>query len=285
MKSFITLLTRYARLIRFSHSVFALPFAFASILLVSKYFQIRPIKILWISIAMISARSAAMAFNRLIDSKVDSLNPRTQNREIPRGIIGWKGALTLALFSSLLFIYSAFQLNILCALLSFPTLVLFIFYPYTKRFTWLSHLFLGLSLGLAPLGAWLAFTESLQGPILLLGLGVLFWVAGFDIIYSTQDIAFDKTHGLFSIPVQFGIQKGLKTAMIFHGIALSFLIWTGILFHLSFVYFLGCSLIGAIMLYEHSLVNSNDLSKVQSAFNANGWISILYLVSTWIGLR
>ncbi len=284
MKSFITILTRYARLIRFSHSIFALPFAFASVLLVSKYFQIRSIKILWILIAMISARSAAMAFNRMIDSKIDALNPRTVKREIPQGIISWKGALTLAVSSSLLFIYSTFQLNILCAILSLPTLILFIFYPYTKRFTWLSHLFLGLSLGLAPLGAWVAFTESLQGPILLLGLSVLFWVAGFDIIYSTQDVEFDKSQGLFSIPAQFGIQKGLKIAMIFHGIALSLLIWTGILFHLSFAYFLGCSFIGAIMLYEHSLVNPTDLSKVQTAFNANGWISLLYLVSTWMGL-
>lgn len=285
MKRFTDTISKYARLIRFSHSIFALPFAFAGVLLASKYFEIAPVKIFWILSAMISGRSSAMALNRIIDQKIDGLNPRTSQREIPQGIISFKKALVFTGCCSGLFIYCAFQLNLVCGFLSIPVLALFLFYPYTKRLTWTSHLFLGLSLGLAPLGAWLAFSGTLQGPILLLGLAVLFWVAGFDIIYATQDIAFDKAHHLFSIPVRFGLIQSLKIAMVFHGISLSLLVWTGILFHLAFPYYIGCAVIAGAMLYEHSMVSAHNLSKVQRAFNTNGWISLFYLFSTWMGIR
>jgi 4-hydroxybenzoate polyprenyltransferase len=234
---------------------------------------------------MVAGRSAAMGINRILDSEIDALNPRTKMREIPQGVISLPSASLFVLFCAVIFISAAFQLNMVCGILSFPVLALFIVYPLTKRFTWTTHLCLGLCLGLAPLGVWIAISGQLQGPIILLGLGVLFWVSGFDIIYACQDFNFDSTQNLFSIPKRFGIARALRIALFFHGISLGLLIWVGISFHLNFLYFIGCCIIAAIMLYEHNLISPNNLSKVQAAFNANGWISVTYLVSTWLGQR
>ena len=282
---FLNTLLAYGRMIRFSHSIFALPFAISGILLVSRYYPITPLKIIWIVIAMIAGRSAAMGINRILDYKIDSLNPRTKMREIPQGVISLPGALLFISICAILFVFAAFQLNMVCGILSVPVLALFIFYPCTKRFTWTTHLYLGLCLGLAPLGVWIAISGQLQGPIILLGLGVLFWVSGFDIIYACQDFNFDSTHDLFSIPKRFGLARALRIALFFHGISLGLLIWVGISFHLNFLYFLGCCIIAAVMLYEHSLVSPENLSKAQAAFNANGWISVIYLLSIWAGQR
>lgn len=285
MKKFFNTLLAYGRMIRLSHSIFALPFALSGLLLVSKYYPATLTKILWIILAMIAGRSAAMAINRIVDRKTDSLNPRTKMREIPQSIISISGALLFVSICMILFVFAAFNLNPVCGILSVPTLLLFLFYPYTKRFTWTTHLCLGLCLGLAPLGAWLAIAGTLQGPILLLGLGVLFWVAGFDIIYACQDFDFDSANGLSSIPQRFGIAKALRLALIFHAISLGLLLWVGISFHLNLFYFIGCCMIAGIMLYEHNLVNPHNLSKVQAAFNANGWISMIYLLAIWAGQR
>lgn len=285
MKKLLDTVLNYGRMIRFSHNVFALPFALASVLLVSQYYSLTYNKIFWILLAMISGRSAAMALNRIIDIHIDKLNPRTKMRELPTGVISIQHANLFALFSILIFILSAIQLNWLCALLSIPALGFFILYPYTKRFTWVTHFVLGACLALAPLGAWIAIAETLQGPVILLGLAVLFWVSGFDIIYAAQDLEFDLSQELFSIPKRFGLEKALKMAVIFHGITIGLLIWVGISFHLNYFYFVGCVLIAGIMLYEHSLVSSDDVSKAQKAFNANGWIGILYLLAVWVGIR
>ncbi|MBI1883595.1 MAG: UbiA family prenyltransferase [Chlamydiae bacterium] len=277
--------THYLRMIRFSHSLFALPFAISAVVLVHPYYPVTLSKILWILLAMISARSAAMAFNRITDADIDLKNPRTQEREIPKGIISKKNASFFSMLSSFIFIFSAFQLNQACGILSFPVLMLFLIYPHTKRFTWLSHFFLGLSLGISPLGVWLAISNGLQGPIILLSLGIIFWVAGFDILYACQDIQFDRDHHLFSIPQRFGLQKALRIAILLHGLSLGLLMWTGISFKLNFFYFIGCSVIGFVILYEHSLVKPQDLSKAQRAFQMNGYIGILYLLAIWIGTR
>lgn len=275
---------RYGRMIRFSHSVFALPFTLSGVLLVAQYHSLTLSQMVWILVAMVLGRSSAMGINRIVDRELDARNPRTQAREIPKGVISLKSASLFTLVCMVLFVMAAFQLNSLCGILSLPVLALFVFYPYTKRFTWMSHFILGLSLGLAPLGAWLAIAGSLQGPIILLGLSVLFWVAGFDIIYACQDAEFDQKANLYSIPVRFGIEKSLRLAIIFHGVTVACLIWVGISFRLNGYYYLGCLLVAVLLLFEHSLVHPNDLSRVQRAFNLNGWMSVLYLIAVWMGI-
>ncbi|MBI1870849.1 MAG: 4-hydroxybenzoate octaprenyltransferase [Chlamydiae bacterium] len=278
-------LVHYARLIRLSHSVFALPFALSTLILVHPYHEVTLHKIIWILIAMVSARSAAMGFNRIIDREIDKKNPRTSQRELPQGIVTLQGAFLFTILCAIIFIFSAFKLNAACGLLSIPTLILFFFYPYAKRLTWTCHLFLGLSLALSPIGVWLAIANSLQGPVLLLSLGVLFWVSGFDVIYACQDLEFDQTHHLLSIPQKFGIPKALTLAMIFHGLTISCFIWVGISFKLNLFYFMGCGIISIAMLYQHYLISPKDLSRVEKAFNTNGTIGFIYLLAIWMGMR
>jgi 4-hydroxybenzoate polyprenyltransferase len=284
MKKFIDTLINFGRMIRFSHSIFALPFALSAVLLVSRFYTIRWINLIWIISAMVAARSTAMALNRIIDREVDRINPRTRAREIPQGIISPSKAWAFTGICTVIFVFSAFQLNFLCGILSLPVLALFILYPYSKRFTWTCHFILGLCLALAPLGAWLSFSNYLQGPILLLGLGVFFWVTGFDILYAIMDLEFDKAHQIQSIPARFGLEKSLKLAMIFHGITIACFFWVGFAFKLNVFYFLGCVLIAGIMLYEHRLMDPADIQKMQKAFNTNGYIGLIYLLSIGLGL-
>jgi len=278
-------LSNYAGLVRFSHTVFALPFALASVALAWPSHPLTLRVFLWILVAMVGARSAAMGFNRLADRHFDTLNPRTQNWELPQGKVKVWEAILLTVAASLVFLIAAFQLNIVCFVLSPLALAIVFFYSLTKRFTWASHLFLGLALSLAPMGAWLAVSGS---PIDLtelvipffLGLGVLFWLAGFDVIYSLQDHEFDRHQGLHSIPVRFGVARALKLSTFFHLCTVFFLGLVGLTARMGLVYWLGFAAITVILFWEHRIVKPNDLSRIGRAFfEFNAYVSIGYLLA------
>jgi 4-hydroxybenzoate polyprenyltransferase len=278
-------LSNYARLVRFSHTVFALPFALASVALAWPSHPVTLRVFLWILVAMVGARSAAMGFNRLADRHFDALNPRTQNWELPQGKVKVWEAILLTVAASLVFLIAAFQLNIVCFVLSPLALAIVFFYSLTKRFTCASHLFLGLALSLAPMGAWLAVSGS---PIDLtelvipffLGLGVLFWLAGFDVIYSLQDHEFDRHQGLHSIPVRFGVARALKLSTFFHLCTVFFLGLVGLTARMGLVYWLGFAAITVILFWEHRIVKPNDLSRIGRAFfEFNAYVSIGYLLA------
>ena len=276
----------YASLVRFSHTVFALPFAFASLVLAWPSHPITLRSILWILVAMVGARTAAMGFNRLADRKFDALNPRTQSWELPKGTVKtWEAGL-LTIVASIIFVLGAYQLNWTCFVLSPVALAVIFFYSLTKRFTWASHLFLGVALSLAPIGAWLAVAGSatdlreLVIP-LCLGLAVVFWLAGFDIIYSLQDREFDSAQGLHSIPVRFGVTGALRLSSLFHVCTIVFLILVGVAAKLGIIYWIGCLAVSLILLWEHRIVRPNDLSRVNRAFfDFNAYVSIGYFLIT-----
>ncbi|MCI0469230.1 MAG: putative 4-hydroxybenzoate polyprenyltransferase [Nitrospirae bacterium] len=270
----------YFRMIKFSHSVFALPFAFTgAILAASGIPSIR--QLLWISAAMVGARSAAMGLNRIIDRKIDAENPRTKNREIPSGKISVKHATLFIAASLCLFFYAAYQLNPLCLKLSPVAAIFLVFYSYTKRFTWASHFFLGIAISAAPLGAWIAVKGSFDMEIIPLALAVVFWLAGFDLLYATQDIEFDKKYGLYSIPQRFGIKRSLLLSRVFHSLAWLLLIWTGFVFNLSSLYWIGMTFVLVLFVYEHALIRSEDMSRLDVAFfNMNGYIAAAVFIFT-----
>jgi 4-hydroxybenzoate polyprenyltransferase len=276
----------YASLVRFSHTVFALPFAFASLVLAWPNHPITLRTVLWILVAMVGARTAAMGFNRLADRKFDALNPRTEAWELPKGTVKiWEAGL-LTLVASLIFVFGAYQLNWTCFVLSPVALAVIFFYSLTKRFTWASHLFLGVALSLAPIGAWLAVTSSptnLQELVipLCLGFAVVFWLAGFDIIYSLQDREFDSAQGLHSIPVRFGVTGALRLSTFFHICTIVFLFLVGVAAHLGIIYWIGCLAVSLILLWEHRIVRPNDLSRINRAFfDFNAYVSIGYFLVT-----
>jgi len=276
----------YGKLIRFSHTVFALPFALASLVLAWPRYPLTTRTFFWILLAMVGARSAAMGFNRLVDRKFDALNPRTRGWELPQGIVTVGGASALTATASFAFVFAAYQLNELCFVLSPIALAIIFFYSLTKRFTWASHLFLGLALALAPIGAWLAVTgtperfSELLTPVWL-GLAVLFWLAGFDVIYALQDYDFDRSHGLHSIPVRFGMARSLKLSSLFHSFTFLFLALVGISGGLGAIYWSGLVAIGLILIWEHGLVKPDDLSRINRAFfDLNAYVSIGYFVAT-----
>jgi len=276
----------YGKLIRFSHTVFALPFAMAAVALAWPAHPASLRTLAWILVAMVGARSAAMGFNRLADRKMDALNPRTRAWELPQGKVKVSEAVLLTAFSSLLFIYAAYQLNFLCFALSPFALTVIFFYSVTKRFTWTSHLFLGLALALAPMGAWLAVAGASGGVAelltpLLLGLAVLFWLAGFDVIYSLQDYEFDRGHCLHSIPVRFGVARGLRLSSLFHLLTVIFLSLVGLSAGLGAIYWSGMAAISVILFWEHRLVRPDDLSRVNRAFfDFNAYVSVGYFLAT-----
>lgn len=270
----------YARMVRFSHSIFALPFALASALFASSTTPLTAWSIVWIVVAMIAARNAAMGFNRFADANIDAKNPRTRMREIPRGALGRVEVAVFVAVLSGLFILASAMLNRTCLFLSPVALGLVFVYSYTKRFTWASQLALGLCLAIAPVGAWIAVTGGLGWPAVLLGIAVLLWVAGFDIIYSLQDVDFDRREGLHSIPARFGASTGLAIARVFHAGAVAALISIYPLQPLHPVYFLGIVAVAGLLIYEHSLVKPDDLSRVNIAFfTANGLVSIVYFLA------
>ncbi len=273
-------ITDYLRLIKFSHSVFALPFAFTSALIAANGIPTFS-QIFWITVAMVGGRTGAMGMNRIIDRKIDALNPRTKNRELPRGVIKTGEAFIFTIIAFALLLFAAYKLNPLCLKISPIVLLVLFTYSYTKRFTWLSHIVLGTALSLAPLGAWIAIKGTFDFQILPLCFAVMFWVAGFDVFYAMQDIDFDKKHGLYSIPSAFGIKTSLWIARLFHLITIAMLLGLIPIFNLGALYLFGVLIASALLLYEHSLVKPADLSKLDMAFfNMNGYISITISVFT-----
>lgn len=274
----------YASLVRFSHTVFALPFALASVALAWPTHPVTSRHLFWILVAMIGARSAAMGFNRLVDRDFDALNPRTQGWELPRKTVQVWEAIALTAVASLIFVLAAYELNRVCLFLSPVALAIIFFYSLTKRFTWTSHLFLGLALSLAPIGAWLGVSETpidfseLKVP-LYLGLAVVFWLAGFDIIYALQDRDFDRKQGLYSIPVRFGVAGALRLSVLFHLCTIIFLALVGLSAQLGIIYWMGCAAVSLILLWEHWIVTPSDLSRINRAFfDFNAYVSIGYLL-------
>lgn len=264
-------------MIKWEHSLFALPFALCGALLAANGLP-GARQLTWIVIAMVSARSAAMAFNRLADVGIDAANPRTRTRALPAGTISAGFVITFVIVSSALFTLAAWQLNRLAFALSPLALAVLLLYSYTKRFTRWSHLILGFALGMSPAAAWIAVRGSLDPRILLLTAAVTFWVGGFDVLYSCQDYEFDLATRLHSIPRFCGIARALTLARIFHVIMLAFLIYTVVVFGLGKPGFIGIVVVAALLAYEHSLVSSDDLSKLNAAFFAmNGVISVLFL--------
>jgi 4-hydroxybenzoate polyprenyltransferase len=270
-------------MIRFEHSVFALPFALTGALLALREigFAVPGLgwTLLWIIVAMVSARSAAMAFNRLLDADIDGRNPRTRSRHIPAGLLSMGFAWGFVTISALVFILAARALNPLCLYLSPIALGVVFFYSYTKRFTASSHLVLGFALGIAPAAAWIAIQGSLDPRILWLTAAVMFWTAGFDIIYSCQDYEFDRSAGLFSLPARLGIAGALWVSRLFHVAMIVCLIALVSVFALGAIALLGIAAVAGLLIYEHTLVKATDLSRVDAAFFAvNGYVSVLFFV-------
>lgn len=280
MTSVLQKVSVYFRMVKFSHSVFALPFAFtAAIIAASGIPTIN--QIFWIAVAMVGGRSGAMGLNRIIDRHIDQANPRTASRELPKGIIGVREAGVFVIISFGFMIFAAYMLNPLCLKLSPVALVIVFFYSYTKRFTWASHFFLGIVISAAPIGAWIAVRGTFDIEILVLGFAVIFWLAGFDILYALQDRAFDRKCGLYSIPQTFGVSNSLWLSRIFHLITFIFLLVNAFVFGLGGFYWAGLFLVAGLFLYEHSLVSEDDLSKLDMAFfNMNGYISIAVFLFT-----
>jgi 4-hydroxybenzoate polyprenyltransferase len=281
-------ITDYGRLVRFSHTVFALPFALSSVALAWPRHAITLRMILWILVAMVGARTAAMGFNRLADRKFDALNPRTRGWELASGAVPVREAVALTAIAALIFVFAAYQLNWICFVLSPLALAIIFFYSLTKRFTWASHLFLGLALALAPVGAWLATVEppidlsEFSVPVYL-GLAVVFWLAGFDIIYSLQDHEFDRAHGLHSIPVRFGVTGALRLSAFFHLCTAFFLALVGVDAAMGWVYWIGFAAVAAVLAWEHWIVTPTDLSRINRAFfDLNAYVSIGYFLATSI---
>ncbi|WP_280768229.1 UbiA-like polyprenyltransferase [Salipaludibacillus daqingensis] len=271
-------------MIKFEHTVFALPFAFLGAVLGSLLIHdVWPTlsQWIWITLAMVGARSAAMSLNRLIDAKIDAANPRTEERAIPAGLLSKVETVAFIIGSFTVLIFSAYQLNMLAVYL-LPIAVFFlVFYSYTKRFTWLCHVFLGMTIGIAPLGGWVGATGTLTWEAFVLFVAVALWTAGFDVIYATQDADYDKDVKLYSIPSYFGIVKALRFAKVFHIISFTAMILLFFITPLGWIFLFGIMIVGAIMVYEHSLVSPNDLSKVNVAFfTMNGIISMVMLAFT-----
>jgi 4-hydroxybenzoate polyprenyltransferase len=270
---------KYLELVKFSHTVFALPFALASMLLAAKGFPNWQI-FAWILLAMFSARTSAMGFNRIVDRKIDALNPRTKNREIPAGKVSVGQAIGLVAASAALFVFAAGMLNDLAFWLSLPTLGVLFFYSLCKRFTSLSHFVLGLCLGIAPVGAWVAVRQKIEWTPVILGAAIMFWVAGFDVIYATMDDEFDRKMGLHSLVQKYGIARALWLARAFHFGFIVLLGYFGFLAGLGTVFASAVFLIAAFLIYEHALVKSDDLRRVNAAFfTVNGIISAFFLVA------
>lgn len=272
----------FLEMIKFPHTVFALPFAFTGAVLAAGGLP-TAYQALWIAMAMVGARTAAMGLNRLIDAEIDARNPRTSSRAIPAGLLG-KG--TVAVFVALslaLFLYSAHRLNDLCLYLSPVAIALLVLYSYCKRFTSLSHLVLGLCLAASPVGAWIAVRGSVEAPAIFLGVGVLFWVAGFDVLYALQDLDFDRSAGLYSIPARLGVSGSLRVARLFHLVLPFALLALFFTMNLGYVFLAGILSSSLLLLHEHRLLKDGDLKKLDAAFfNVNGYISVAIFVFTLI---
>ncbi len=268
----------YAAFVRFSHSVFALPFALAGALLASQRVPITRSAVGWIVVAMVAARSAAMGFNRLVDARMDALNPRTAARELPRGALSMREAMVFVATASIVFVYSAWRLNPICFALSPVALAVVFWYSLAKRYTTWTQLFLGLAMAVAPVGGWLAVGGRGGWEPWLLAAAIGTWVGGFDVLYACQDLDFDRGHGLRSIPVRLGVPTSLAISRAMHVIAVVCLLALAWAAPLGPVYLGGVALVAAMLAYEQSLVSADDLSQVKRAFDLNGYVGILYLL-------
>ena len=270
----------YLKMIKFPHSVFALPFALTSAFIAARGIP-EGRTLLWIVVAMVSARTTAMGLNRIIDRRIDEENPRTALRELPAGQLTVLETSVFVAIAMVTFELSAYMLNPLCFRLSFIALFFIALYSFTKRFTWASHFVLGITISAAPVGAWIAVTGGFETGILLLGFSVVFWLAGFDILYAFQDVEFDRRYGLYSLPLRFGITKSLWISRVCHTCTWVLLVCTGIFFGMTFPYYIGILITALLLIYEHSMVKPDDLSKLNRAFfDMNGYISITVFLFT-----
>ncbi|HEU5183125.1 MAG TPA: UbiA-like polyprenyltransferase [Gemmatimonadaceae bacterium] len=271
---------RYANLVKLPHTLFALPFALVGVVLASYVKEVTATVVLWVAVAFTSARFAAMAYNRIVDRRLDALNPRTAAREIPSGVIGVHEAGIAVAISSAVFLFSAWRLNPLCFALSPVALAWVLGYSYTKRFTRWAHLVLGLGLGIAPVGGYLAVTGAWSTPwwmLPMLAAAVMTWVGGFDVFYALQDVAFDRERGLHSIPAALGERKALLVARSLHVGTVVALAAVGAAVDAGWLYWVGVAVVAVLLLFEHSLVRADDLSKLDAAFfTTNGIISIAF---------
>ena len=289
----MTTVKNYLSLVKFSHTIFAMPFALIGFFLGMMQTSFRPgsgsnslititlgdllLKFLLVIVCMISARSAAMAFNRYLDRSFDAKNPRTAIREIPKGIISPESALRFVVFNCIVFITATFFINKICFFLSPVALFVVLFYSYTKRFTPLCHLVLGLGLSLAPIGAYLAVTGRFDVLPILFSFAVIFWVSGFDIIYALQDVEFDQSQNLYSIPAVSGKPKALHISELLHVLSAACVITAGFYGHFHFIYWIGIVVFCGMLLYQHSIVKPNDLRRVNLAFmTSNGIASVVF---------
>ncbi|MBI4477894.1 MAG: UbiA family prenyltransferase [Acidobacteria bacterium] len=273
-------LRTYASFVRFSHSVFALPFALIGALLAARDRPVGWDRMLWIVVAMLTARSAAMGFNRLVDARLDALNPRTAGREIPRGEISPRAARLFVAVCSVVFIYAAYRLGPVCFVLSPVALAIVFWYSCAKRYTSYTQAFLGLAMAVAPVGGWLAAGGGWGPEPFLLGLAIGSWVAGFDVLYACQDLPFDRAHGLRSIPEKFGVRHALAMSRGLHVFTIASLAALYWVVPLGRLYLPGVAIIAVLLAYEQSLVSEDDLSQVKRAFDLNGYVGILYLLIT-----
>lgn len=272
-------------MIKFSHTIFAFPFALMGVVLASLQNEAPPtaMQIVWICLAMVGARSGAMALNRIIDARIDARNPRTEQRHLPAGKVQAMEAWALVFVAFALLIFAAWKLNPLCFYLSPVAIAFLVLYSYCKRFTAMAHLVLGICLAAAPLGAWIALRGDLGWQAVNLALAVLLWVAGFDIFYALQDMEFDRRQGLFSIPARIGAEGAIFLTRIFHGgmvvLLLTLLLSPG----LGWIYLMGVTVVAGLLVYEHRLVNPQDLSRLDAAFfNMNGYISVTIFLFTLV---
>lgn len=271
-------------MIKFEHTVFALPFALMGAFLAAGGVPGAAV-FGWIVLAMVGARTSAMGFNRIVDRGFDRANPRTADRALPAGVVGLGEAWLLVVLAALLFFYACYNLNRLTFLISPLALGLTFFYSLTKRFTWLCHLVLGCALAFSPFGGWLAVRGDFSGFPWSLSLGVLFWVAGFDTVYGCLDADFDRGAGLFSLPARFGRERAFRMAVAFHLVAFGLFVAAGCQAGLHLLYYLGVAVTAVALFYQHLIVNPRDLSRIKmSFFTLNGLISLTLFIATWLDL-
>ncbi|MBA3008801.1 MAG: putative 4-hydroxybenzoate polyprenyltransferase [Proteobacteria bacterium] len=266
-------------MIKFSHSIFALPFALSAVVLAWQTHAVSYWDLVWILVAMVAARSAAMGFNRIVDARIDSKNPRTAVREIPSGLVSQKQAAVFVGLSSVIFLGTAALLSPLCFFLSFPVLFSLLFYSYTKRFTRYCHLYLGFAISLAPVGAWVAIAGNLSVGIVYLSLGLMTYIAGFDILYACQDVDFDREQGLFSLPAKLGPRRAMQVSSLLHVLTLVFLGAMYISFKMHPVFLIFLMGIAILLLIEHRLVKPDNLTHIHLAFfHINSMVSVLLFI-------
>jgi 4-hydroxybenzoate polyprenyltransferase len=279
----VTAVRHFLDAIKFEHTVFALPFAYVAMVLAADGWPGWP-TVLWVTLAMAGARTLAMSVNRLVDRFIDAANPRTARRHLPAGLLApWQVA-AAAVVAGALLLLSAWMLNPLCLALA-PLAVLFLVgYSYTKRFTWLSHWILGFTDGIAAAGGWIAVRAAFAPPVYVLWFALTVWIAGFDLIYACQDVEFDRQHRLHSVPARFGIPAALATARACHALTVAAFALLGVMMGLGWLYWLGVAVVAGLLVYEHSLVSANDLSRLDIAFfNVNGYIAVILFLAVLAG--